>query len=165
MRVLLRRLKKENWLFSRPVWRIDSDGVGVATYSVIGPKRTYTLVAFAHDLPDDQRSDLGHCGETIMYGKSSPRAANLGGPHFATKLSGPLLSPRPRHPAGCSEETQAASTAHAEAQARLNFATLFGCSEETQATLRRRPCSDAHGRPLGAKPHFPTGLQAPGARR
>ena len=57
MRVLLRRLKKENWIFSRPVWRIDSDGVGVATYSVIGPKRTYTLVAFAHDLPDDQRSD------------------------------------------------------------------------------------------------------------
>jgi hypothetical protein len=57
MRVLLRRLKKENWTFLRPVWRIDSDGVGVATYSAIGPKRTYTLVAFAHDLPDDQRSD------------------------------------------------------------------------------------------------------------
>ena len=57
MRVLLRRLKKENWTFTRPVWRIDADGVGVATYSAIGPKRTYTLVAFAHDLPDDQRSD------------------------------------------------------------------------------------------------------------
>ena len=57
MRVLLRRLKKENWTFTRPVWRLDVDGVGVATYSAIGPKRTYTLVAFAHDLPDDQRSD------------------------------------------------------------------------------------------------------------
>ena len=57
MRVLLRRLKRENWTFSRPVWRVDADGVGVATYTAIGPERTYTLVAFAHDLPDDQRSD------------------------------------------------------------------------------------------------------------
>ena len=32
-------------------------GVGVATYQVTGPKRTYTLVAFAHDLPAELRSD------------------------------------------------------------------------------------------------------------
>lgn len=57
MRVLLRRLKRENWTFKRPVWQIDANGVGVATYSAIGPQRTYTLVAFAHDLPDDLRSD------------------------------------------------------------------------------------------------------------
>ncbi|MEM7303825.1 MAG: hypothetical protein AAF468_22340 [Pseudomonadota bacterium] len=57
MRVLLRRLRRENWRFDRPLWRIDDKGVGVATYRAIGPARTYTLVAFSHDLPDELRSD------------------------------------------------------------------------------------------------------------
>ena len=57
MRVLLRRLKAENWQFRQGEWRINDHGVGVATYEAIGPKRTYTLVAFAHDLPDEKRSD------------------------------------------------------------------------------------------------------------
>jgi hypothetical protein len=57
MRVLLRRLKNENWRFDQPVWRIDDKGVGVATYRAIGPERSYTLVAFAHDLPAELRSD------------------------------------------------------------------------------------------------------------
>jgi len=57
MRVLLRRLKSDGWRFDRPVWRIDENGVGVATYRAQGPERTYTLVAFAHDLPAESRSD------------------------------------------------------------------------------------------------------------
>lgn len=57
MRVLLRRLKRENWTFERPVFRVDEKGVGIATYSATGPKRTYTLIAFAHDLPAEKRSD------------------------------------------------------------------------------------------------------------
>ena len=57
MRVLLRRLKAENWQFRQVEWRIDEQGVGVASYEAIGPERTYTLVAFAHDLPAEQRSD------------------------------------------------------------------------------------------------------------
>ena len=57
MRVLLRRLKAENWQFRQAEWHVDEHGVGVATYEAIGPKRTYTLVAFAHDLPDEKRSD------------------------------------------------------------------------------------------------------------
>ena len=57
MRVLLRRLKATGWTFDRPLWRIDANGVGVATYRAKGPERTYTLVAFAHDLPADLRSD------------------------------------------------------------------------------------------------------------
>jgi hypothetical protein len=57
MRVLLRRIKKEGWRFESPLFDIDDQGVGVATYSVTGPKRTYTLVAFAHDLPAELRSD------------------------------------------------------------------------------------------------------------
>ena len=57
MRVLLRRLKDQNWTFDRPIWRIDDKGVGVATYRATGPERSYTLVAFAHDLPAEKRSD------------------------------------------------------------------------------------------------------------
>lgn len=57
LHILLRRLRDENWRFDRPVWEIDAKGVGRAVYRAIGPARTYSLVAFAHDLPDDQRSD------------------------------------------------------------------------------------------------------------
>lgn len=57
LRILLRRMKQEAWQFERAVWTMDSKGVGVAVYRAIGPSRTYSLVAFAHDLPDDMRSD------------------------------------------------------------------------------------------------------------
>lgn len=57
MRTLLRRMKRESWRFERPVFDIDADGVGTALYTAHTPDRSYTLVAFAHDLPDDQRSD------------------------------------------------------------------------------------------------------------
>ncbi len=57
MRVLLRRLKAEKWQFKRSRWNIDAYGVGTATYEAIGPKRSYTLVVFAHDLPAEKRSD------------------------------------------------------------------------------------------------------------
>lgn len=57
MRVLLRRLKAENWQFKRSRWNMDANGVGTATYEAVGPKRSYTLVAFAHDLPAEKRSD------------------------------------------------------------------------------------------------------------
>jgi hypothetical protein len=57
LRILLRRMQRENWRFDRPVFDIDANGVGRAVYRAIGPERTYSLVAFAHDLPADQRSD------------------------------------------------------------------------------------------------------------
>lgn len=57
MRVLLRRIEKEGWRFDRPVWEVDGRGVGRAVYRARGPERTYSLVAFAHDLPDEMRSD------------------------------------------------------------------------------------------------------------
>jgi len=57
MRVLLRRIEKEGWSFDRPVWEVDDRGVGRAVYRARGPERTYSLVAFAHDLPDEMRSD------------------------------------------------------------------------------------------------------------
>ena len=95
--------------------------------------------------------------------------------------------------AGCSAVwlLGSASTAHAEPPARLpclncGTAALYSASlrcEETQTTLRGHPCCDAHGRlrdalrreapERGRRPAiaicptqpFPTGLQAPGARR
>ncbi|RBI72377.1 hypothetical protein DQW77_10665 [Roseovarius sp. TE539] len=57
MRVLLRRLQDEAWHFDRPVFDIDARGVGRAVYSAHGPDRSYSLVAFANDLPPEKRSD------------------------------------------------------------------------------------------------------------
>lgn len=57
MRTLLRRMKRENWQFECSLWEFDEQGVGRAVYQAKGPKRTYSLVAFAHDLPDELRSD------------------------------------------------------------------------------------------------------------
>lgn len=57
LRNLLRRVTREGWTFNRPVWEIDGKGVGRAVYRAAGPDRTYCLVAFAHDLPDEMRSD------------------------------------------------------------------------------------------------------------
>jgi hypothetical protein len=57
MRSLLRRLKKEQWQFKRGLWEIGDDGFGRAVYTVTGPERSYSLVAFSHELPDHMRSD------------------------------------------------------------------------------------------------------------
>jgi hypothetical protein len=57
MRVLLRRLARENWQFTRRTFDIDAHGVGHAVYTATGPNHSYSLIAFAHDLPADQRSD------------------------------------------------------------------------------------------------------------
>lgn len=57
LRSLLRRVTREGWRFDRPLWEIDNKGVGRAVYRAAGPDRTYCLVAFAHDLPKEMRSD------------------------------------------------------------------------------------------------------------
>ncbi|KAB7613998.1 hypothetical protein F9L33_11000 [Amylibacter sp. SFDW26] len=57
MRALLRRLQSEEWQFEVKAFQIDDTCVGHAVYSAIGPTHTYSLIAFAHDLPDDMRSD------------------------------------------------------------------------------------------------------------
>lgn len=57
MRVLTRRMAREGWRFSRPLFDIDGTGVGRAVYAVERGDRVYSLVAFAHDLPDALRSD------------------------------------------------------------------------------------------------------------
>lgn len=57
MRILTRRMAREGWRFSRPIFDFDARGVGRAVYSAQAPGRTYSLVAFGHDLPPDMRSD------------------------------------------------------------------------------------------------------------
>lgn len=57
MRILTRRMAREGWEFSRPVFEIDSDGVGHAVYSAKAQNHTYSLIAFAHNLPNHLRSD------------------------------------------------------------------------------------------------------------
>lgn len=57
MRQLLRRLVNESWRFERTQWQVDGNGVGTAVYTATGPERSYSLVAFAHDLDPALRSD------------------------------------------------------------------------------------------------------------
>jgi len=57
MRILLRRLSGSAWRFERRLFDLDERGVGRAVYCLHGPERSYSLVAFGHDLPADQRSD------------------------------------------------------------------------------------------------------------
>ncbi len=57
LRQLLRRIEAEGWVFDRPVWEMDAHGVGRAVYRMRFDGGSLSLVAFAHDLPADQRSD------------------------------------------------------------------------------------------------------------
>ncbi|MEO1102919.1 MAG: hypothetical protein AAFW98_04180 [Pseudomonadota bacterium] len=57
MRQLLRRLASETWRIAQTTFQINAQGVGHAVYTAHGPNHAYSLVAFAHDLPANQRSD------------------------------------------------------------------------------------------------------------
>lgn len=57
MRILTRRMIRENWTFTRPEFVFDARGVGHAVYCAHTPDRTYSLIAFGHDLPPEDRSD------------------------------------------------------------------------------------------------------------
>ncbi len=57
MRTLMRRMAGESWQFSCREFAINDNGVGHALYVAATPERSYTLVAFAHDLPAHMRSD------------------------------------------------------------------------------------------------------------
>lgn len=57
LRIMLRRMQAENWRFERARFDLDDRGVGTAVYTLHGPERSYSLVAFSHDLPDEMRSD------------------------------------------------------------------------------------------------------------
>lgn len=57
LRILLRRMQREAWVFDRPLFDFDELGVGRAVYTARGPERSYSIVVFGHDLSPDMRSD------------------------------------------------------------------------------------------------------------
>ena len=57
MRILTRRMAREGWRFERTAFNVDQMGVGHAVYTAFGPERAYSLIAYAHDLPAEKRSD------------------------------------------------------------------------------------------------------------
>ena len=57
MRVLVRRMARENWQFSQTTFELDEKGLGHAVYTVDTGKRNYSLIAFSHDLDTDLRND------------------------------------------------------------------------------------------------------------
>ncbi|MGB0926566.1 MAG: hypothetical protein ACPGVA_05105 [Pikeienuella sp.] len=57
MRSMIRRLNAEQATVTRPVWEIDAHGYGRAVYSVDLGGYTYSLIAFATPLADEDRSD------------------------------------------------------------------------------------------------------------
>lgn len=57
LRQLLRRIDRERWTFKRQRFEIDARGVGLAVTTIETRGRTYSLVAFGHDLPPEKRTD------------------------------------------------------------------------------------------------------------
>ncbi len=57
MQSLIRRMNREGWRFSRPLFELDGEGYGRAVYRVELAGRCYSLVAFSQALPDEARSD------------------------------------------------------------------------------------------------------------
>jgi len=78
MRILMRRMQRENWRVEATEFEIDGNGVGHAVYTAHTPTRAYSLVAFAHDLPADLRSDrviaeAWDCTFTLFDGIPTPK--------------------------------------------------------------------------------------------
>ena len=57
LRILLRRISAERWEFKRRVFDINVDCSGTAVYTYQLLNRAYSLVAFAHKISDEDRSD------------------------------------------------------------------------------------------------------------
>jgi hypothetical protein len=57
MRAMLRDLHHARWSFQRRTWQVDERGEGIAVYVAVGPERSFSLLAFAHDLDPSLRTD------------------------------------------------------------------------------------------------------------
>jgi hypothetical protein len=57
LRIMLRRVERERWRFDVPVFTFDAAGSGHAVLRAVTPTHTYSLVAFAQDLPPEMRTD------------------------------------------------------------------------------------------------------------
>ena len=77
MRVLVRRMARENWQFSQTTFELDEKGLGHAVYTVDTGKRSYSLIAFSHDLDTGLRSKCVARGNHAA-GRHHDGAAELG---------------------------------------------------------------------------------------
>ncbi|WP_420548106.1 hypothetical protein [Curvivirga sp.] len=57
MRNLIRKIHTQKWKLERREFNINSDGFGHAVYTAHTGERSYSLVAFTHDLPPEKRTD------------------------------------------------------------------------------------------------------------
>ena len=57
LRILLRKISTEKWKFKRQFFDINDHCYGTAVYTYQLPNRAYSLVAFAHKISDEDRSD------------------------------------------------------------------------------------------------------------
>jgi hypothetical protein len=57
LRALLRRMQSRHWRIARHRFDLDGRGVGTAIYTVEAEGRTYSLVAFGHELAPEKRTD------------------------------------------------------------------------------------------------------------
>ncbi len=57
MRQLIRRMRSERWRLERLRFDLDAAGHGVAVYAAHGPQRTYSLIAYTHEIAPEQRTD------------------------------------------------------------------------------------------------------------
>lgn len=57
LRTLLRRLAREDWKVSRPMWEFGRDGFGTGVYTIRGPEHTYSLVCFSQFIDPTRRTD------------------------------------------------------------------------------------------------------------
>ena len=57
MRQLIRRMRRERWRLERTHFELDADGYGVAVYAAHAPARTYSLIAYTHEIGAEQRTD------------------------------------------------------------------------------------------------------------
>ncbi len=57
MRILTRRMAREKWRFAQTEFQINDRGEGYAVYTAYAPDHAYSLIAFAHNLPNEKRSD------------------------------------------------------------------------------------------------------------
>ena len=57
MRILTRRMSRENWQFKRAQFDLDAEGYGEAVYTITTPNDVFSLAVFSQYLDPDVRSD------------------------------------------------------------------------------------------------------------
>ncbi|MGI9405876.1 MAG: hypothetical protein ACR2O4_05855 [Hyphomicrobiaceae bacterium] len=57
MRTVIRELHNNDWTIAYPTIALDDDGYGHIVITATGPKHTYSLIAYSHELDPEKRTD------------------------------------------------------------------------------------------------------------